>query len=537
MGSISPDLDIPNLTISSFHHALSTGTTTCTDLVTIYLSRITQYDRTLKSIIHINSHALQTAHQKDLQTQSLLKSNVPLPPLHGVPVILKDNFTTIDTPTTAGVAALNALHTTTDSPVVARLRAAGAIILAKTNLHEFALQGTTVSSVGGQTVNPWDGSRTPGGSSGGTAVAVACGFGLVGCGSDTVNSLRSPASACGVVGFRPSWGRVCTEGIVPVSSVQDVVGPMGRCVGDVRTVFDVMKSAGKVESEKVRDGHARTIRIGILDAYFGLDEAPGDLSDEVIRENAVVRGIINEALTAIKTQAGADVELVHIDPASHPDWSFATLHSTADTQIYEFQERLDAFLQLPSVMSPYRSLRDIAESGQYDRKAVTEVFTAPLEDPETFALDSPGYRTRLETVSVLKESVREVFEGNAVDALVYPHQRQFVVQIGAREQPRRNGILAALTGRPAICIPGEFGVWSLEFGVSRRRNLWKNGANIGFQAGLSAPTSSAAQGVPVGLELMGRVDGDEELLDLAQRIEGILQQGKVPDMNWIKEAI
>lgn len=456
MGSIPPTLDITNLTISSFHHALTTGTTTCTDLVNIYLTRINTYDATLKSIIHINSNALQTAQQKDTETQSLLNTNNTLPPLHGIPLILKDNITTHDTPTTAGVKALHSLTTTLDSPLVSKLRDAGAIILAKSNLHEFALQGTTTSSVRGQTLNPWDYTRTPGGSSGGTAVAVSCGFGLVGCGSDTVNSCRSPASACGVVGFRPSMGRVCTRGVVPVSEVQDVVGPVGGCVDDVRVVFDVIKEEGREMEESRDDGGVRRIRIGILDAYFGLDDTPEDLSEDIVEENGIIQDIINEALTSIKSKAGSDIELIHITPTTHPDWSFATLYSTADTQIYEFQQRLDTFLQSPGVISPYTSLKQIAESGEYDRNAVTEVFTAPLSDPETFSLASPGYKARLERISVLKESVRECFEGNKIDALVYPHQRQFVVKIGTCVQPRRNGILAALTGRPAICIPGEF---------------------------------------------------------------------------------
>ncbi|KAJ5359684.1 uncharacterized protein N7496_012097 [Penicillium cataractarum] len=257
------------------------------------------------------------------------------------------------------------------------------------------------------------------------------------------------------------------------------------------------------------DGGVRKIRIGILDAYFGLDDSPGDLSEDVVKENGIIQDIINQALASIQTEAGSDIELVHITPTSHPNWSFATLYSTADTQIYEFQQRLDTFLQSPTVISPYTSLKQIAESGEYDRNAVTEVFTAPLKDPETFSLGSPGHQARLERISVLKDSVRRVFEENKIDALVYPHQRQFVAKIGTCVQPRRNGILAALTGRPAICIP----------------------------AGFSPPTSSAVQGVPVGLELMGRVGCDEELLDLAERIEGILQRRKSPDLNWIEEGI
>ncbi|GLI72107.1 hypothetical protein PoHVEF18_000275 [Penicillium ochrochloron] len=513
MGSTSPDLDldldIQTLTIATFHAALSNKTTTCTDLIQTYLTRITKYNPTLNSLINTNPHALSLAEEKDLETQSLLSESKPFPPLHGIPIIVKDNISTKDIPTTAGVYALRTLSTRTDSDVVSRLRDAGAIILAKANLHEFALQGTSTSSLGGQCLNPFDGSRTPGGSSGGTAVAIAAGLGLVGLGSDTVNSLRSPASACGIVGFRPSWGRVSVEGAVPVSGVQDVLGPMGKTVRDVRAVFDIMKigerEVNEGEGKGEGEGSRRRIRIGILDAYFGLDDPETDLSEDLVHENEIVQDIVNEAISAIRSSSGSDIEFIHINPTTHPDWRFTTLYSTADTQIYEFQERLNTFLQSPTVISPYHSLEAIAESGDYDKNAVTEVFTATLKDPESFSLSSPGYQTRLKNISILKDSVKQCFEKNDIDALIYPHQRQLVVQIGTTVQPRRNGILAALTGRPAICIP----------------------------AGFSPPTSTAIQGVPVGLELMGRVGWDEELLDLAERIEGILQKRRVPNMEWI----
>jgi Asp-tRNA(Asn)/Glu-tRNA(Gln) amidotransferase A subunit family amidase len=459
MGSTSPnlDLDIQTLTIPTFHDALFNNQTTCTTLIQTYLTRITKYNPTLKSLITINPHALSLASQKDLETQSLLIQNKPLPPLHGIPIILKDNISTSDTPTSAGVSALRTLTAVSDSDVVSRLRKAGAIILAKANLHEFALQGTTTSSLAGQSVNPFDPTRTPGGSSGGTGVAIAGGLGLVGVGSDTVNSCRSPASACGIVGFRPTTGRVCMAGVVPVSAVQDVIGPMAGTVGDVRVVFDVMK-VDKREVNGNEGWGSRRIRIGILGSYFGLDDPSTDLLEDLIHENEIVQDIINEALSSIRSKCGSDIEFMQINPTTHPDWSFTTLYSTADTQIYEFQERLNTFLQSPTVISPYHSLKAIAECGEYDKAAVTEVFTAPLKDPETFCLSSPGYQARLKNISALKESVNECFEKNDIDALIYPHQRQLVVKIGTTVQPRRNGILAALTGRPAICIPGEFSI-------------------------------------------------------------------------------
>ncbi|KAF7720152.1 Glutamyl-tRNA(Gln) amidotransferase subunit A [Penicillium ucsense] len=546
--------DLAHLTISSFHHRLfstdtqaqagrgSAQSLTCTALVQAYLDRIARYDSTFRSLIYINPDALSIAAQKDLEARSVYrlrhrhacpaststsgttqqsqdrdlassssKSSTNVPPLHGVPFILKDNFTTHDTPTSAGVLALQSLRTATDALVIQRLRSAGAIILAKANMHEFALHGTTTSSLGGQTLNPYDCTRTPGGSSGGTAAALAMGVGIVGCGSDTVNSLRSPASACGIVGFRPSRGRVCMEGIVPVCQAQDVVGPMGRCVADVKAVFYVMKDV-EVDADRGCQSRSaagvlqkrRPVRIGVLESYFELDDPVEDQTEELIQENKLVQHIVREALSSIvATHPQSDIQLVTIHPASHPDWRFTTLQSTADTQIYEFQERLDAFLQSPTVITPYASLQAIAESGLYHAKAVTEVFTAPLKEPSEFCTATPGYRRRLANIAALKQSVTDLFVSNDLDALVYPHQRQLPVGIGETIQPRRNGILAALTGRPAICLP----------------------------AGYSSPTMSAPQGIPIGLELMGQVERDEELLDLAETIENILPPRKVADLD------
>ncbi|KAJ5382145.1 hypothetical protein N7517_000056 [Penicillium concentricum] len=497
----SPVWQAEEMTITKFHKLLRIDPSIGPELVNKYLKAIKQHDGTLKSLITINSAALETAIEKATETLTFNQTNKPFPPLHSVPIILKDNYSTANLPTSAGVKALQNLRTKDDSEVVSQLRAAGAIILAKANLHEFALQGISLSSLGGQTLNPYDKTRTPGGSSGGTGAALAANFGLAGCGTDTMNSLRSPASACGVVGFRPSMGRVSCVGIVPVSQTQDAAGPMGRSVGDVRILFGVMKGPNgrKVDSMEVSDGiprSGRQVRIGVLEAYFQPESyTDGTAESEFIAENQIVQDVIRSSLNSIQEQ-DADITLVPIAPSSHPDWSYGTLFAKADTQAFEFKHYLDEFLQSPLVSStPHRSLESIAQSGEFEQQAMTHVFSAALEDPETFSLTSEAYRSRLEYIASLKESVKECFDRYDIDALVYPHQTQLPVHIGANKQSGRNGVLAALTGRPALCIP----------------------------AGRSPKTASAVLGVPVGLELMGKRWGDDELLDIAERAEGILK--------------
>ena len=249
-------------------------------------------------------------------------------------------------------------------------------------------------------------------------------------------------------------------GIVPVSRTQDAAGPMGRCVGDVRILYGVMKrpevdrsSFGESEGSPRRGG--RQVRIGLLEAYFQPEICTDESESEYIAENQIVQDVIRSSLDSIQ-ERDVDITLVPIAPSSHPDWSFETLFAKGDTQAFEFKHYLDEFLQSPLVSStPHRSLESIARSGEFDPHAVTHVFSAALEDPETFSLTSEAYRSRLEYIAALKESVTQCFDRYDIDALVYPHQRRLPVKIGARKQSGRNGVLAALTGRPAICIPGR----------------------------------------------------------------------------------
>ncbi|KAF7126140.1 hypothetical protein CNMCM5793_002562 [Aspergillus hiratsukae] len=503
MGSIG-SIDVQELAISEYHDALRERRTTCAEVVEAYLARISRYDNLLKALITVNKNALDVARQKDQETETLLQQHGKdhaFPPLHGVPVILKDTYSTMDMPTTSGVKALHSLQTKADAFVVTKLRRAGAIILGKANVHEFSLEGITVSSLGGQTRNPYDLSRTPGGSSGGTAAALAANLALVGCGGDTMNSLRSPASACSIVGFRPTRGQISRSGTIPVTETQDVVGPMARTVQDVRVLFDVMKGEDDGDEATVdcrRDATERDSetgggrkRIGVLRSFFAEDSET---------EGSIVNQTVLNALD--KAKANLQVELVTLSPQS-AHWDIPTLFRTADTQAYELRSVFDTFLQSPLIAStPHESLESIVASGEYHQEAVTPVLYRTLQKDGPYTMQSAEYKSRLATIAALKKSVEDCFEAHQLDALVYPHQRQLVASIGSMVQPRRNGILAALTGRPAICLP----------------------------AGLSPRTESAPLGVPIGLELMGKPWQDDDLLDIAEQFERVIQGRRPPDL-------
>lgn len=281
-GKLKP-FHLEEASISDLQSAYRSGATTATRVVQAYLARIQAYDQAgpkLNVIISLNPKALDEAAALD---EHLRKRAKFVGPLHGIPVLLKDNVNTRDMPTTGGSLSLANYTPATDAAITQKLRSAGAIILAKVNLHEFAIWGETVSSIGGQTLNPYDLTRTPGGSSGGTGAGVSANFAVAGIGTDTVNSIRSPASANCLVGIRPTLGLVSRAGVIPYSFTQDAAGPLARTVTDAAKMLNVLVgydandpatawSVGHIEedySKFLKADGVKGKRIGVLRSFFG----------------------------------------------------------------------------------------------------------------------------------------------------------------------------------------------------------------------------------------------------------------------------
>ena len=314
--------------ISDIHRAMQSGKLTCRSLVQQYLDRIKAYDQqgpALNAMLYVNPKALEQADAMD----KAFKRGAKLKPLQCIPLVLKDVFDTADMPTTGGSLALKGMQPPKDAFTVVRFRRDGALILGKTNMHELALAGVTASSLGGQTKNPYELTRTPGGSSGGTGAALAANFATVGTGSDTVNSIRSPASANSLVGIRPTRGLISRAGVIPVSFTQDAVGPLARTVADAAVMLDVMAGydpddpvtalgVGKVPQTYTafldRNG-LKGARIGVLRTLFG----SGPDHEEVNR-------VMANALEALKKQGAI---LVEIDDAA---FDTGKLNSDLDVQ-------------------------------------------------------------------------------------------------------------------------------------------------------------------------------------------------------------
>ena len=235
------EITFEEITIKEVHKLFEQGQLTSEKLVTFYIDRIKNYDKDnnlINSIIKINPKVIEEA--KKLDEIYRTGNGKIVGKLHGIPFIIKDNIETEGIETTAGSISLAGYVPEKDAFIIKKIKDEGGLILAKSNLHEFAIWGETISSILGQTKNPYDLSKTPGGSSGGTGAAIASNFGLVGIGTDTLNSIRSPASANNLVGFRPTMGLVSRDGVIPYSLTQDTVGPICRTVEDCAIVLDVI---------------------------------------------------------------------------------------------------------------------------------------------------------------------------------------------------------------------------------------------------------------------------------------------------------
>ena len=362
---------IEEATVASIQQALRDKSLTCHALVQAYLDRIAAYDHkgpSLNVILALNPNALAEADRRDAD----YARSGPVGPLHCIPLVLKDNYNTADLPTTGGSAALASAQPKADAFTVARLRKAGAIILGKSNMHEFALAGTTVSSLGGQTLNPYDLTRTPGGSSGGTGAAVAANLALAGTGSDTVNSIRSPASANALVGIRPTKGLLSRAGIMPVSETQDAAGPIARTVADAARLLEVMAgydpddpstawSIGNTPASYtpfLEEGSLRGVRIGLFKTMQG--SRP---------EHQEVNAVIAAAVAAMQNEGAIVVEV------DDPALSAAKLIAENDVQKYEFRALINAYLaSIPN--APAKSLADIIASGKFHKHSLESFFTS-----------------------------------------------------------------------------------------------------------------------------------------------------------------
>ena len=528
VGSDVP-LNLGNASIADLQAAFENGTLTAERLVGLYLARIQAYDKAgpvINSVISINQEALAEARALDAER----KAGRVRGPLHGIPFSLKDNINTRDLPTTAGSCLLRGSMPSADAFVVKKLRDAGAILLSKDNLSEFASGGGSVagasdprilqagkipqgfSSVAGQTRNPHALDRAPAGSSGGTGAGIASAFAQFGLGTDTKSSVRGPSAINGIVGLRPTLGLLSRSGIVPLSLSFDTVGPMSRSVYDVAVVLGVMagvdpadevtkESAGKFETDYtqfLQVGSLQGARIGIGRDFLG--------------EDPEIHRIFEEAI-AILESLGA----VIVDPIWFPQY----VHVMANEPIFplirnaEFKAQIaDYFHTLapgyPKTLDDLAAMANAPDSCYLD-SSPEKAFAFKYTAAHALDLDDPVYLAALNHgVTLVKSGVQAAFENHRLDAIIYPTSARQATHIDPQD------VSAGLAALPA----GNLALLTGLSGGSKQIQAGRTGSSgspslitpySGFPE-LVVPAGMTGDGLPVAISFIGQAYSEPELL-------------------------
>jgi len=484
-------------TIVEVHAAMSSGRLTCRELVQGYLDRIEAYDKQgphLNAIQTINPRALEEADRLDeaRASRGLVGS------LHCIPVLLKDQVETSDMPTTYGSAVFADFVSSRDATIVTKLKSAGALILAKTTMGEFAFG--YVGSAFGVVRNPYDPTRNPSGSSGGTGAGIAANLGMAGIGEDTGGSIRGPAAVGSLVGLRPTVPLVSRFGMMPAKPTTDTLGPMTRTVQDAAILLDVL--AGYDPNDpltaysvgQVPDSYTAFLRKdGLRGARLGIVREPMDAKTDTASEDyRKVRTVIDAAIRDLESFGAEIVDGVVIQDLQE------RIVKTYVENTYETEEATNRYLA-EHENAPVKSLREILLTGK-----VTPSRAASLLSVVGKSTNDAAYLPIVHAKEELRQSVLKAMADLELDALVYAtfDLQPSVIAPDVLTNPKTKDAYAAgsnrrlspVTGFPAITVPAGFTV----------------------------------DGLPVGLELMGRPFTEGILLQYAYTFEQRTQHRKPP---------
>jgi len=479
--------------VPEINAAFEAGALTSEQLTRLYLARIAAYDQAgpkLNAIIHLNAKALEQARALDAERAAGKVRSA----IHGIPVLVKDNYDTYDLPTTGGSIGLKGAVPAYDASMVKKLRAAGAVILAKTNMDEMARGGNGVSSLGGQTLNPHAPGLIPGGSSAGTGAGVAAAYAPLGLGTETGGSVRHPANDCNIVGMVATEGLLSRAGIMPISISQDRGGPMTLSVYAAAAMLTVMAGIDPNDQiTRLSIGHTPPAP---YESYLGPDSLTGKRLG-VLRdlfktgpEHAEYNALIDTAVADMK-KAGAII----IDPVSTGTDLFAMTQgqSLGDD---EYRAAFDAYMAARGPNQPFTTLAELYASGKFHPR-LKERYAGSLAKP---AMElSPEYAGKYRNRAILKKLLEDLLVRYDLDAFVYPV---------------RSGPLPAA------------GTWPMVPGTS--------GQSVSDYCGLpsiTVPAGFTKDGTPNGLEIMGAAFDDVTVLQVAYGYEQLTKHRKLPALT------
>jgi amidase len=464
-----PPFTLEETTIADIHAAFRSGSLTCRSLVEQYIKRIDADDKqgaALNAIVMVNPRALEAADDLDRR----FRQSGPAGAMHCVPVIVKDNFETIEMPTTAGSLSLKGMMTGKDAFVVKRLRAAGAVMIAKSNMAEFAFSPVeTVNSIlPGYSRNPYDRSRVTAGSSGGSAAAAAANFGAIALASDTGDSIRGPAAHQALVGLRSTMGLVSRAGVVPLNLGADIAGAVTRTVADTAALLQVIAgedpddpvtaaSRGKMDANYAaslrRDG-LKGARLGVLHQAYDTPTLDRDV-------DAVFRGALGEL-----RNLGADL----IDPVAVDGLDEMRAAQTGTCN--QFKYDLNRYLAGLGDKAPRSSLDEIVKSRQFHPSIQVRLESAQAADDVPG--ESAGCKSREEFRGKLRAAVMRLMDSARLDALLYPTWSNPPRLIGDLNTPGGDNsqLFAPSTGFPAITVPMGYTHGTLPAGLQIVGRPW-----------------------------------------------------------------
>ena len=474
-------MDLTKLTIAELQEQLRKRAVTAREVAEAHLKRINERDPQVKAFLRLSpERALEQAAAID----RMVEKKQPLPPLAGVPMAIKDVIATRDVPTTAGSRILEKYRPPYDATAVARLEQAGAVILGKTNCDEFAMGSSTENSSYFPTRNPHDLERVPGGSSGGSAAAVADALALASLGSDTGGSIRQPASFCGVVGVMGTYGRVSRYGLIAFASSLDHVGPFARTVRDAAAVLQVVAGRDSNDSTSadvpVPDYAAelekpvKGMKVGVPKEYFGAGL------------DAEVRAQVEKGIERLR-ELGCELREVSLP---HTDYAIACYYIIAPAEASSNLARYDGVryaFRAPgadSLEAMYHTTRGAGFGAEVKRRIMLGTYVLSAGYYEAYYLKAQKVRT------LLYQDFVRAFE--QVDVLVTPTTPTPAFKLGEKTDDPLQMYLA---------------------------DIYTVTGSLAGVPGISVPCGKSKAGLPIGLQLFAKHFDEARLLRLAHAFE------------------
>lgn len=465
MQSHAQNFQFVEATIDGIHTALKSGDMTCYDIVSGYLGRISTFDQDTKlnAITIVNKNALVRAGEID----QALKNGDELGPLYCAPILVKDNYDTHDLPTTGGSIALKNSYPPDDAFMVRKLREADAIVIAKTNMAEWAFSPRqTKSSSFGVTANAYDLSRVPAGSSGGTASGTAASFGVAGMGSDTGNSIRGPSSHLALFGIRSTLGLTSRDGVIPLAWDRDVAGPMTRTVRDAALIFNIVAGYDPADSmTELGKGKRKKDYTEYLDKNALKGKRIGVLRSLVFTEDA------DPEITALFIKAVDDLRAAGAVIVDSFEIANLAEHRDAPNFCRRFRYDMHEYLKSLGDEAPIKDVMEVYESGQYSPyvKGGLENFGAgPLDvhpnDENPPCMEFPNHAGR----NAFKADVEGSMDKFDVDVIIYPSWTNPPAPLMSADEDYKGDnsqIIAPATGLPAVTVPMGFSHGNLPAGL------------------------------------------------------------------------